>query len=94
MGRYVYQLPSMRRPREIRFVTEDQNGYCYCDLSFKPKEMKVESVVRTIEQVKASPLDARRFGFFVRKREYWYDYRLDEVSVEQHTVHEFYTKMQ
>lgn len=94
MGRYVYQLPSMRRPREIRFVTEDQNGHCYCDLSFKPKEMKVESVVRTIEQVKASPLDARRFVFFVRKREYWYDYRLDEVSVEQHTVHEFYTKMQ
>lgn len=94
MGRYVYQLPSMRRPREIRFVTEDQNGYCYYDLSFKPKEMKVESVVRTIEQVKASPLDARRFVFFVRKREYWYDYRLNEVSVEQHTVHEFYTKMQ
>lgn len=51
-------------------------------------------VVRTIEQVKASPLDARRFVFFVRKREYWYDYRLNEVSVEQHTVHEFYTKMQ
>lgn len=66
IGSYWYDLPKLRKNGEFDVVTEDDDGYVCYECKFKGHPMTESQVAQEVEQVKASPLPAKRFGFVAR----------------------------
>ncbi len=66
IGRYYYDLPREKRNGEFDVVTEDAQGYVFYEAKFRSHPVTRKQIEAEIEQVKASPLTADRFGFFSR----------------------------
>ena len=66
IGSFWYDLPKLRKNGEFDVVTQDDDGYAAYECKFKGHPMTEAQVEQEIEQVKASPLPATRFGFVAR----------------------------
>ena len=66
IGSYWHDLPKLRKNGEFDVVTEDDEGYVSYKCKFKGQPMTEAQVAQEIDQVKASPLPADRFGFVSR----------------------------
>lgn len=66
IGRYFYDLPKEKRNGEFDVVTEDQEGYVFYEAKFRSQPLTMQKIRLEMEQVRASPLAADRFGFFSR----------------------------
>ena len=66
IGSYWYDLPKLQKNGQFDVVTEDDKGFTSYECKFKKSPMTEEQILQEIEQVKASPLPAQRFGFVAR----------------------------
>ena len=66
IGRYWYDLPKEHRNGEFDVVTEDEKGLIPYEVKFRSQPLSLSLMAHEIEQVKASPLKAYRYGFISR----------------------------
>ena len=66
IGRYWYDLPEEHRNGEFDVVTQDAKGYTAYEAKFRSAPLTLSLMAHEVEQVKASPLSAYRYGFISR----------------------------
>ncbi len=66
IGRYWYDLPEEHRNGKFDIVTQDAKGYTAYEAKFRSAPLTLSLMAHEVEQVKASPLSAYRYGFISR----------------------------
>lgn len=66
IGKYYYDIPAQRKNGEFDIVTSDELGYIFYKAKFRTEPVTDSIIRQEIEQVKATGLNCRKYGFFSR----------------------------
>lgn len=53
-----------KKEGEFDIVAQDKNGYIFFEMKYTKEKITDTIIMKEIEQVEASPLDAYKYGFF------------------------------
>lgn len=72
IGKYYYDDQKNKKNGEFDVVSKDENGYIFYECKYSNNPIDEKIIAEEIKQVKASPLNAYRYGFFSKS-----GYKLD-----------------
>lgn len=66
IGKCRCDLPAEKRSREFDLVTHDPAGFAFYEAKFRKSPVTADMIAMKVEEVRATGLEVRRFGFFSR----------------------------
>jgi hypothetical protein len=64
IGKYYYNDPKNKQNGEFDIVTHDDKGYIFYEAKFRKEPLDEKSIEIEIEQVRKTPLQCYKYGFF------------------------------